>query len=229
MRFYEINDAQGHAQGYFYIDLFARPHKRSGAWMGDYCSRFRLSNGKRQLPVAYLTCNFTPSDNNQPALLTHEEVLTLFHEFGHGLQHLLTEVDYLGASGMNGVEWDAVELPSQFMEHWCWQRPVIDMIASHYQTGEKLPEDLWQNLLATRNFHAGLFLIRQLEFALFDSRLHLEFDQNKSGQVQSLLDEIRTQVSVVQVPAYNRFQHSFGHIFAGGYAAGYYSYLWAMF
>lgn len=227
VRFYEINDAQGHAKGYFYTDLFARQNKRSGAWMADYCSRFRLSNGKMQLPVAYLTCNFTPPNNNQPALLTHEEVLTLFHEFGHGLQHLLTEIDYLGAAGMNGVEWDAVELPSQFMEHWCWQRPVIDMIASHYQTDEKLPEDLWQNLLATRNFHAGLFLIRQLEFALFDLRLHLEFDPNKQGQVQTLLDEIRAQVNVIRPPAYNRFQHSFGHVFAGGYAAGYYSYLWA--
>ncbi len=227
VHFYEITDNQGRAKGFFYIDLFARQNKRSGAWMADYCSRFRLSDNKMQLPIAYLTCNFTPPENNKPALLTHEEVLTLFHEFGHGLQHLLTEIDYLSASGMNGIEWDAVELPSQFMEHWCWQRQVVDMIASHYQTGEKLPEELWQNLIATRNFHAGLFLIRQLEFALFDLRLHLEYDANKQGRVQSLLDKIRAQVSVIKPPSFNRFQHSFGHIFAGGYAAGYYSYLWA--
>ncbi len=227
VHFYEITDKQGHTKGYFYVDLYARQNKRSGAWMGDYCSRFRLSDGKIQLPVAYLTCNFTPPNNNQTALLTHEEVLTLFHEFGHGLQHLLTEIDYLNASGITGVEWDAVELPSQFMEHWCWQRQVIDMIASHHQTGEKLPEDLWQKLIATKNYHSGLFLIRQLEFALFDLRLHLEYEPNKQGQVQKLLDEIRSTVTVIKPPAYNRFQHSFGHIFAGSYAAGYYSYLWA--
>lgn len=227
VRFYQINDPSGHAKGFFYVDLFARPNKRSGAWMGDYCSRFRLANGNLQLPVAYLTCNFTPPEQDKPALLTQEEVLTLFHEFGHGLQHLLTEIDYLSASGMNGVEWDAVELPSQFMEHFCWQRPIIDMIASHYETHEILPDDLWQKLLATRNFHAGLFLIRQLEFALFDLRLHLEYDPTKQGQVQAILNEVRAQVAVKIPPAYNRFQHSFGHIFAGGYAAGYYSYLWA--
>lgn len=225
--FYQINDMSNHVIGYFYVDLFARTNKRSGAWMGDYCSRFRLDDGNLQLPIAYLTCNFTPPENNKPALLTHEEVLTLFHEFGHGLHHLLTEVDYLSASGMNGFEWDAVELPSQFMEHWCWQRPVIDMISSHYETGELLPEDLWQKLLATRNYHAGLFLIRQLEFALFDLRLHLEYDPQKQNQAQAVLNAVRDQVAVIKPPAYNRFQHSFGHIFAGGYGAGYYSYLWA--
>lgn len=225
--FYQINDTTNQAKGYFYVDLFARSNKRSGAWMADYCSRFRLDDGDLQLPIAYLTCNFTPAENDKPALLTHEEVLTLFHEFGHGLQHLLTEVDYLSASGMNGFEWDAVELPSQFMEHWCWQRPVIDMISSHYETGALLPDDLWQKLLATRNYHAGLFLIRQLEFALFDLRLHLEYDPQQQNQAQAILNEVRDQVAVIKPPEYNRFQHSFGHIFAGGYGAGYYSYLWA--
>ncbi len=227
VRFYQINDSADHAKGYFYVDLFARPNKRSGAWMADYCSRFRFTDGHLQLPVAYLTCNFTPAEQNKAALLTHEEVLTLFHEFGHGLHHLLTEIDYLSAAGMNGFEWDAVELPSQFMEHWCWQRPVIDMIASHFETGELLPEDLWQKLIATRNFHAGLFLIRQLEFALFDLRLHLEYDPKQSNQAQAILNEVREQVAVIKPPPFNRFQHSFGHIFAGGYGAGYYSYLWA--
>lgn len=225
--FFNIQNPGGEICGYFYVDLYARMHKRGGAWMDDYCSRILFSNGELQLPVAYLTCNFTQQSEKSPGLLTHEEVLTLFHEFGHGLQHLLTEINELGVAGINGVAWDAVELPSQFMENWCWQRPVIDLIAQHYQTSETLPDSLWQNMLAAKNFHAGLFLLRQLEFALFDLRLHLEFDPQQQGQIQKLLNEIRKDVGVLMPPAYNRFQHSFSHIFAGSYGAGYYSYLWA--
>lgn len=228
VRFFEIFDqVGGRLVGQFYVDLYARNHKRSGAWMDEYRPRRLLQDGSLQIPIAYLTCNFTPPSADKPGLLTHEEVLTLFHEFGHGLHHLLTEIDYLGASGMQGVSWDAVELPSQFMEHWCWQRPVIDSIAKHYQTDEPLPESLWQNMLAAKNFHAGLFLIRQLEFALFDLRIHLEYDTNRPQQVQEILNDIRKNVGVIQPPTYHRFQHSFGHIFSGGYDAGYYSYLWA--
>jgi oligopeptidase A len=226
VRFYEIRDPDGAPRAAFYLDLYARPRKRGGAWM-DEC-RNRLRDGERlQLPVAYMTCNSTPPVGDKPALFTHDEVITLFHEFGHGLHHMLTRVDYPEAAGINGVEWDAVELPSQFMENWCWERNAIDLFAGHHETGEPLPADLFDKLIATRHFQAAMQMVRQLEFSLFDMRLHGEYDPQKGARVQDLLDEVRAQVAVVRPPAFNRFQHGFSHIFAGGYAAGYYSYKWA--
>ena len=193
----------------------------------DVCrSRFR-SDGRVDPPVAYLTCNFPPPTGAQPSLLTHDEVTTLFHEFGHGLHHLLTEIDFPGVAGISGVEWDAVELPSQFMENFAWQKQALDLFARHWQTGAPLPDELFERMQAARHFHAGLFLVRQLEFALFDFRLHLEFDPARGARTMELLDEVRREVAVIHPPAWQRFPHSFTHIFAGGYAAGYYSYLWA--
>jgi len=213
-------------RGKFYLDLYARPNKRGGAWMDDCVSRKNGPDGL-QTPVAYLTCNFTPPANDDPALLSHNEVITLFHEFGHGLHHMLTKVDHLSVSGINGVQWDAVELPSQFMENWCWQKPALEIISGHYQTGAPLPESLLEKMLAAKNFQSGMFMIRQLEFSLFDFQIHLNFDPTKSSKIYSTLSTIRDQFSVVTTPAFNRFAHSFSHIFAGGYAAGYYSYKWA--
>lgn len=228
VRFFTIRDQQGHLRGQFYLDLFARKQKRDGAWMDDYCSRRRLANNTVQTPTAYLTCNLTGPAGDKPALLTHDEVLTIFHEYGHGLHHMLTQVDYAAAAGIHGVEWDAVELPSQFMENFAWEKSVLDMISGHYQTGETLPEELLKQLRAAKTFQAGLRLVRQLEFALFDFLLHWQFDPHAGyEQIQMTLDKVRQQVSVLPIPAFNRFQHSFSHIFAGGYAAGYYSYLWA--
>ena len=225
VRFFEI--LQGDTlRGQFYLDLYARPHKRGGAWMDECISRMRR-NGEVQTPVAFLTCNFSPPIGNQPALFTHGEVETLFHEFGHGLHHLLTEVDYPSVSGISGVPWDAVELPSQFMENWCWHRQALDLISGHYQTGEPLPDELFQKMVAAKNFQTGLQMLRQLEFALFDFRLHLEYNPTRGGRIYELLDEVRQQVAVIKPPSFNRFPHSFSHIFAGGYAAGYYSYKWA--
>jgi len=226
VRFFQILDKTGELRGKFYIDLYARAQKRGGAWMDDCVGRKKTADGL-QIPVAYLTCNFTPPTANDPALLTHDEVLTLFHEFGHGLQHMLTQVDHLGVSGINGVEWDAVELPSQFMENWCWEKEALDLISGHYQTGEALPEALFNKMLAAKNFQAGMLMVRQLEFSLFDFRLHQEYDPENGARVYEVLDKIRQQVSVMVPPAFNRFAHSFSHIFAGGYAAGYYSYKWA--
>jgi oligopeptidase A len=222
---YEIEDERGTVRGRFYLDLYARANKRGGAWMDDCIPRKRLVDGV-QVPVAYLTCNFTPPVDGQPALLTHEEVETLFHEFGHGLHHMLTLIDYVGVSGINGVAWDAVELPSQIMENWCWEREALDVIARHYKTGEKLPTAMVEKMRAAKNFQSGMQFVRQLEFALFDMRLHTDFDP-AAGDVQQALDQVRREVAVVIPPAFNRFQNSFGHIFAGGYAAGYYSYKWA--
>ena len=229
VRFYAITDEYQQLRGQFYLDLYAKPEKREGAWMDDYQGRRRLKDGTIQTPVAFLTCNFSPPiDSTQTALLTHEEVLTLFHEFGHGLQHMLTTIDYEGVSGINGVAWDAVELPSQFLEYFAWEELVLDFISSHYQTGEKLPKSLIQKMRAARNFQAGLQILRQLELALFDFRLHVEFDPRKEySQIQELLDGIRKQINITPIASFNRFQHGFSHIFAGGYAAGYYSYLWA--
>ncbi|MES2141877.1 MAG: M3 family metallopeptidase [Pseudomonadota bacterium] len=229
VRFYAITDEHQQLRGQFYLDLYAKPEKREGAWMDDYQSRRRLKDGTIQTPVAFLTCNFSPPiDSTQTALLTHEEVLTLFHEFGHGLQHMLTTIDYEGVSGINGVAWDAVELPSQFLEYFAWEESVLDFISSHYQTGEKLPKSLIQKMRAARNFQAGLQILRQLELALFDFRLHVEFDPRKEySQIQELLDRIRKKINITPIASFNRFQHGFSHIFAGGYAAGYYSYLWA--
>ncbi|HLF24400.1 MAG TPA: M3 family metallopeptidase, partial [Burkholderiales bacterium] len=183
--------------------------------------------GALQIPVAYLVCNFTPPVGEQPALFTHDEVNTLFHEFGHGLHHMLTKVDYLGVAGINGVAWDAVELPSQFMENWCWEREAIDLISGHHQTGERLPDALYQKMHAAKNFLSGMQFVRQLEFALFDMHLHADLDPAGTRTVQQVLDRVRADVAVVIPPAFNRFQNSFSHIFAGGYAAGYYSYKWA--
>jgi oligopeptidase A len=226
VRCYEIHDGAGELRGRFYLDLYARANKRGGAWMDEGISRKRLPGGV-QVPVAYLVCNFAPPVGARPALLTHEEVTTLFHEFGHGLHHLLTKVDYVGVAGINGVAWDAVELPSQFMENWCWEREALDLISGHYQSGEKIPDALYQKMIAAKNFQSGLQFVRQLEFALFDMRLHSDYDPDGPQTVQQLLDEVRAAVAVVIPPAFNRLQHSFTHIFSGGYAAGYYSYKWA--
>ncbi len=223
---YEIRDAQGDIRGRFYLDLYARPKKRGGAWM-DECIARRKLQGQVQIPVAFLTCNFTPPTGGDPALLTHDEVITLFHEFGHGLHHLLTQVDYLGASGIRGVEWDAVELPSQFMENFCWQKEALASISGHYRTGDPLPDQLFDKMLAAKHFQAGMMMVRQLEFALFDFRIHLEYDPDKGGRIYQILEEVRNQVAVFKPPRFNRFPHSFSHIFGGGYAAGYYSYKWA--
>ena len=226
VRYYDVLDVDGRVRAGCYVDLYTRSGKRGGAWM-DVC-RSRFNSGEhRQLPIAYLTCNFAPPVGDKPSLLTHDDVTTLFHEFGHGLHHLLTEVDYPGVAGISGVEWDAVELPSQFMENFCWQREALNLFARHWQTGEPLPADLFARMLAARHFQAGLFLVRQLEFALFDFRLHLEFDPARGARALELLDEVRREVAVIQPPRWQRMPHSFTHIFAGGYAAGYYSYLWA--
>jgi len=226
VQFFIITDQQGTLRGSFYIDLYARPHKRGGAWMDECATRFKKGEAV-QSPVAYLTCNFTPPIGDDPALLTHGEVETLFHEFGHGLHHMLTQVDYLSVSGIHGVEWDAVELPSQFMENWCWQPEVMGLISGHYKTGETLPDEIFQKMLAAKNFQSGMQMMRQIEFSLFDFRLHLEYDETKPSQINDILDEVRQQISVVKTPAFNRFANGFSHIFAGGYAAGYYSYKWA--
>ncbi len=230
VRLFRITDRQGELRGQFYTDLYARPQKRGGAWMDDCITRSRTEQGV-QTPVAYLTCNFTPPIGEDPALLTHDEVLTLFHEFGHGLHHMLTQIDFPSVAGIGGVPWDAVELPSQFMENWCWQEEALPLFSGHYQTGAPLPGEKFEQLLASRNFQSGMAMVRQLEFALFDFRMHLEFDPaGPSGQGEQIygpLERVRNQVSVMHPPSFNRFPHSFSHIFAGGYAAGYYSYKWA--
>lgn len=224
--FYEIYDQQGQLRGKFYLDLYTRPNKRGGAWM-DECVCRRRNNGQLQIPVAYLTCNFSPPVADLPALLTHQEVNTLFHEFGHGLHHLLTQVDELAVSGINGVAWDAVELPSQFMENFCWDQQAIEGLAKHHLTHQPLPAALYEKLAAAKNFQAGLQMLRQLEFALFDFRLHKDYKLGQGSTIQALLNEIRDQIGVLKPAPYNRFQHSFSHIFGGGYAAGYFSYKWA--
>lgn len=226
VRFYSIRDRAGNPVGQFYTDLYARPSKRGGAWMDDAITR-RLKNGAVQAPVAYLNCNFSAPVGAKPALFTHEEVTTLFHEFGHGLHHLLTRVDHLGVSGINGVEWDAVELPSQFMENFCWEFEVLEPMTSHADTGLPLPRPLFDKMLAAKNFQSGLQTVRQLEFALFDLHLHSDFDPAGGKAVLELLDEVRARVAMVIPPPYNRFPNNFSHVFAGGYAAGYYSYKWA--
>ncbi|WP_143820951.1 oligopeptidase A [Motiliproteus sp. MSK22-1] len=225
-RFFEVT-RQGQRVGYFYLDLYARSNKRGGAWMDECRVRRRLEDGSLQLPVAYLVCNFNPPVADQPALLTHNEVTTLFHEFGHGLHHLLTEVEWAAVSGINGVAWDAVELPSQFLENWCWQPEALSLISGHYQSKESLPAELLERMLAARDFQSGMQMVRQLEFALFDFVLHRDYCLEPLTDVQQVLDDIRSQVAVIKVPEYNRFQNSFSHIFSGGYAAGYYSYKWA--
>ncbi|MEE8482449.1 MAG: M3 family metallopeptidase, partial [Acidiferrobacterales bacterium] len=226
VKVFQIEQADGVVRGRFYLDLYARKNKRGGAWMDDCISRKRTGSDI-QVPSAYLVCNFSAPVGNQPVLFTHEEVITLFHEFGHGLHHMLTQVDYVSVAGINGVAWDAVELPSQFMENWCWQHEALELIAAHHETGASLPIELMRKLKAAKNFQSGLQMVRQLEFSLFDMKLHTEFDPDGEQSVQSVLDAVRRKVAVVAAPAFNRFQNSFGHIFSGGYAAGYYSYKWA--
>jgi oligopeptidase A len=226
VRYFEIVGAGGEARGSFYLDAYARPHKRSGAWMDECVGRKQLASGS-SLPVAYLVCNFLSSGSERPALLTHDDVVTLFHEFGHGLHHLLTRVDYPSIAGINGVAWDAVELPSQFMENYAWHPEVLQQISGHIDSGAPLPAEAQSRLIATRSFHAGLSMVRQLEFALFDFRIHAEYSPERGGRILEILREVRSEVAVIPVPPWNRFAHSFGHIFAGGYAAGYYSYKWA--
>ena len=224
--FYEIYDENKDLRGQFYLDLYARNNKRGGAWMNECISRMKIDDDI-QIPVAYLTCNLTPPVGNNQALFGHDEVTTLFHEFGHGLQHMLTKIDSSSVSGISGVEWDAVELPSQFMENWCWEKEGIELISGHVETGKSLPENLYKKLIKAKNFQSAMLMVRQLEFAIFDFRLHMEFATESFRGIQQLLDEIRNQVAVIIPPEYNQFQHSFTHIFAGGYAAGYYSYKWA--
>ena len=224
VRLFEIKE-RNKVIGRFFFDLYARPHKRGGAWMDG--ARDRYLNSKKEIitPIANLVCNFMPSSGDKPALLTHDEVTTLFHEFGHGLHHMLTRVDFIGASGINGVAWDAVELPSQFMENWCWEEEGLALISGHYETGTPLPKELLDKMLAAKNFQAGLMMLRQLEFSLFDFEMHAFYDDKNT--IEQVLKDVRNRIAVLNPPAYNRFANSFAHIFAGGYAAGYYSYKWA--
>ncbi len=224
-RFFHVNK-DGKQIAAFYLDLYARSKKRGGAWMDD-CRVRRSTKDGVQLPVAYLVCNFSPAVGDTPALLTHDEMTTLFHEFGHGLHHMMTEIDVSAVSGINGVAWDAVELPSQFMENWCYEPEALAFLSGHYQTGEPLPQELLDKLLAAKNFQSAMMTMRQLEFALFDFRLHREYSDSNPVTAERILNEVREKVTVVPTVEFNRFQHSFSHIFAGGYAAGYYSYKWA--
>jgi oligopeptidase A len=226
VRFYHVLH-NGDVVAKFYLDIFARKNKRGGAWMADCRVRRKTNHGEMQLPVAFLTCNFTPPTDAMPSLLTHNEVTTLFHEFGHGLHHMLTRIDCAAVSGINGVAWDAVELPSQFLENWCWEKEAIPLISGHYESGEVLPATMLEKMLAAKNFQSGMTMVRQLEFSLFDLVMHDDYDAGSPKAIQSVLNKIREKVSVYPVPDINRFQHGFSHIFAGGYAAGYFSYKWA--
>jgi oligopeptidase A len=227
VKFFDIRERDGALVGQFYLDLYARNSKRGGAWMDDVITRRRLSDGRLQTPVAYLNCNFAAPVGGKPALFTHDEVITLFHEFGHGLHHLLTEIEDLGVSGINGVEWDAVELPSQFMENFCWEWNVLQDMTRHSESGASLPRALFDKMLAAKNFQSGLQTLRQIEFSLFDMLMHSHFQAGEDHSILNLLDTVRAEVAVLIPPDFNRFPHSFSHIFAGGYAAGYYSYKWA--
>lgn len=227
VRFFEITDSQGQLRGSFYLDLYAREHKRGGAWMDECRVRRTLSDGSTQSPVAYLTCNFNKPVGDKPALFTHDEVVTLFHEFGHGIHHMLTQVEVAAVSGINGVPWDAVELPSQFLENWCWEEEALSFISGHYQTGEPLPKEMLDKMLAAKNFQSAMFILRQLEFGLFDFTLHSQYDPEVGAKVLETLADVKSKVAVLPSLEWNRFSHAFSHIFAGGYSAGYYSYLWA--
>lgn len=227
VRCYAMFDHKNQLRSYFYIDLYARPNKRGGAWMDEYCGRRRLSDGQLQVPIAFLTCNFQAPVGKIPSLLTHDEVQTLFHEFGHCLQHMLTQVDYAAVAGISGVPWDAVELASQFLENWTWEKESIQYISEHYLTQQPLPDELFQKMWKAKNFQQAIQMLRQIEFALFDFSLHLQFDPQQSNQIQAILNEVRKQTALLPLPTFNRFQNSFTHIFGGGYAAGYYSYKWA--
>lgn len=232
VKFFEVFDKNNELRGSFYFDLYARAKKRGGAWMDDCVGRRQLANGDIQYPVAYLTCNFNQPIGEQPALFTHDEVVTLFHEFGHGIHHMLTQINASGVSGINGVPWDAVELPSQFLENWCWQPEALAFISSHFETGEPLPQAMLDKMLAAKNFQSSMQMLRQIEFSLFDFKMHADYQpdtaQVKAGTyIQTVLDNVRNDYAVVKTAEFNRFQHGFGHIFGGGYAAGYYSYKWA--
>ena len=235
VHFFDLRHRDGSLVGQFYLDLYAREAKRGGAWMDDAINRRRVvdtvgaggADGTIQHPVAYLTCNFAAPVGNKPALFTHDEVITLFHEFGHGLHQLLTEIEELGVSGINGVEWDAVELPSQFMENYCWEWSVLEHMTAHVDSGEPLPRALFDKMIAAKNFQAGMQFVRQLEFGLFDMRVHAAFDPNQDDMM-ALVNAVRRELAVIKYPAFNRMPYAFSHIFAGGYAAGYYSYLWAL-
>lgn len=229
VKFYEVYDRENNLRGRFYLDLYARAHKRGGAWMDDCKSRRELANGDIQYPVAYLTCNFNKPIGDKPALFTHDEVVTLFHEFGHGIHHMLTQINTSGVSGIDGVPWDAVELPSQFLENWCWQPEALAFISGHYQTGEPLPQAMLDKMLAAKNYQSAMQMLRQLEFSIFDFKMHKDYQpaQDNSGYIQQTLNQVREEYSVLKAADFNRFQHGFGHIFGGGYSAGYYSYKWA--
>lgn len=227
VRFFDLFDQNGQYKASFYLDLYAREHKRGGAWMDDCIGQMRFTDGHLQKPVAYLTCNFNRPVDGKPALFTHNEVTTLFHEFGHGLHHMLTEIETASVAGINGVAWDAVELPSQFLENWCWQPEALTFISGHYQTGEPLPTEMLQKMLDAKNYQAALFILRQLEFGLFDFRLHAEYTPEQGALILETLQQVRELVAVTPTVDWGRFPHAFSHIFAGGYAAGYYSYLWA--
>ncbi len=226
VRFYEIRDRDGELRGQFYLDLYARPQKRGGAWMDECASRF-VTRDHSQTPVAYLTCNFSPPVGDKPALFTHDEVETLFHEFGHGLHHMLTRIDYPSVSGISGVSWDAVELPSQFMENWCWEHEALDLISGHHESGEPIPDEMFARMRAAKNFQSGMQMVRQLEFSIFDMRIHQEFSPELGDRIYEILQQVRSEVAVIQPPEFNRFAYGFSHIFGGGYAAGYCSYKWA--
>ncbi|MPW37441.1 oligopeptidase A [Vibrio sp. B1Z05] len=227
VRFFDIKTKQGELRGSFYLDLYAREHKQGGAWMDDCRPRRITEAGELETPVAYLTCNFNKPVGDKPALFTHNEVVTLFHEFGHGIHHMLTQVDVAAVSGINGVAWDAVELPSQFLENWCWEEDALAFISGHYQTGEPLPKEMLEKMLAAKNFQSAIFILRQLELGLFDFTLHTDYDPEIGARVLETLAEVKSKVSVFPSVEWNRFSHAFSHIFAGGYSAGYYSYLWA--
>lgn len=227
VRFFDIFDAQDQLRGSFYLDLYAREHKRGGAWMDDCRGRRITAEGELQTPVAYLTCNFNRPVGDKPALFTHDEVVTMFHEFGHGIHHMLTQVTVGAVAGINGVPWDAVELPSQFLENWCWEEEALAFISGHYQSGEPLPKEMLDKMLAAKNFQSAMFILRQLEFGLFDFTLHTTYDPEEGPRVLETLAEVKAKVAVLPALEWNRFSHSFSHIFAGGYSAGYYSYLWA--
>ena len=225
--FYDIFDASGELRGSFYLDLYAREHKRGGAWMDECMVRRTRTDGSLQQPVAYLTCNFNKPLGDKPAMFTHDEVVTLFHETGHGIHHMLTQVDAPAVSGINGVPWDAVELPSQFLENWCWEEEALAFISGHYESGEPLPKEMLDKMLDAKNFQSAMGILRQLEFGLFDFTLYTNYDPEVGAQVLDTLADIKSRVSVVPSPEWGRFPNSFSHIFAGGYSAGYYSYLWA--
>ncbi len=227
VQFFELLNEDGSVRGCFYLDLFARAHKRGGAWMADCIGRRRLENGEVQNPAAFLTCNFIPPVGDKPSLLTHDDVVTLFHEFGHGLHHLLTQVDEPSVAGISGVPWDAVELPSQFMENWCWETEALNQISGHFESGEPLPAELLERMRGARNFQSAMQMLRQIEFSVFDMAVHERGAVETPQDIQNVLDDVRDKVAVLKAPAFNRFQNSFSHIFAGGYAAGYYSYKWA--